>query len=76
MRAGPENMGVGRTLKHSMLTQGAMSNPKASMRASGWGGIPTFPTAASPSSTSLTLLLGFGCEDASAMAARYRYAPQ
>lgn len=28
----------------------------------------TFPTAASPSSTSLTLLLGFGCDDASAIA--------
>jgi hypothetical protein len=27
----------------------------------------TFPTAASPSRTSLTLLLGFGCEDASAI---------
>ena len=27
----------------------------------------TFPTAASPSSTSLTLLLGLGCAEASAM---------
>jgi hypothetical protein len=28
----------------------------------------TFPTAASPSSTSLTLLLGFGCAEVSAIA--------
>jgi hypothetical protein len=32
-----------------------------------WHDLCTLPTAASPSNTSLTLLLGFGCADASAI---------
>jgi hypothetical protein len=59
-----------RSFEFATTPEDAMGNPRANTtRASELGGcFPTFPTAASPSSTSLTLLLGFGCEDASAMA--------